>query len=270
MSRLKFKLEINPGGHGVRLDKLGKLSNSVEKFLRSLAEDAGAKVAPGEFVASQFYDSSFGSTVETFAEYTPEAVASFDSGVSFFSGYNGGNSTPAIPPTFSRKTIQSFVALGDDMDNDEAIRIGLLNGGESEPRWEKLTKSAAVLIKEYVETPYHYRGAIQGKLGTWFKESGYFNLKALAANSIVKCHYGTDFYSKVYSAFADKDAVVHVSGNVTADRLSGDPTDVTVSDIQFYPRLSDKEFSALAGSDPTIAGDDDVVTVIERMRDDAD
>lgn len=268
MARLKFKLEINPGGHGVRLDKLGKISEVAERFLRNLADDAGAKLSVGDLVASQFYDSSFGSTVEAVTDVTPDVVATFDSGIEFFSHFDGETVTN-IPTRFTKKTIQSFVALGDEMDSDEAIRVGLLNGGP-EPHWEKLTKAATVLMKSYLDTPYNYRGALQGKLGTWYKESGYFNLKEMASHQTVKCHYGAVEYDTVYKAFKDKDAVVHVMGMVTAERITGTPTDVSIEDLKIYPKLSDAEFSSIAASDPTIIGDEDVVAYLDRTRRDAD
>jgi hypothetical protein len=268
VARLKFKLEINPGGHGVRLDKLGKISNVAERFLRNLADDAGAKLSIGDLVASNFYDSSFGSTVEAITDVPPDVVATFDSGIEFFSHFDG-ETLKDIPTKFTKRTIQSFVALGDEMESDEAIRIGLLNGGV-EPRWEKLTKASTVLMRNFLDEPYQYRGALQGRLGTWYKESGYFNLKEIASHQIIKCHYNAGIYDTVYSAFKDKDAVVHIIGMITADRLSGEPTDVNVDAVKIYPRLSDDEFNAIAGSVPGIIGDEDVVGYLDRTRRDAD
>lgn len=270
MARLRFKLEINPGGHGVRLDKLGKLSGSVERFLRNLADDAGAKLSIGDLVASDFYDSSFGSTVESYSTFDAGAVAGFDAGIEFFSSYGLTKVPQQVPSNFTRKTIQSFVALGDEMDNDEAIRIGLLKDAGEEPKWEKLTKSAAVLMKEVLEAPFTYQGSLQGRPATWYKESGYFNLKDFASAATVKCSYPLALYAKVYAAFEDKDAVVHLGGMITADRLTGSPTEMTVSDVLVYPRLSDAEFSALPGSVRDMIGDEDVVSFIDRMRGDAD
>lgn len=269
MGRLRFKLEINPGGHGVRLDKLGKLSGSVERFLRNLADDAGAKLTIGDLVASDFYDSSFGSTVESVSDFDHGAMVSFDEGIEFFSSYGEAATPQQVPSKFTKKTIQSFVALGDEMDNEEAIRIGLLTGSD-EPKWEKLTKSAAVLMKEALEAPFSFHGSVQGRLATWYKDSGYFNLKDFASAATVKCSYPIGLYTKVYAAFEDKDAVVHLGGMITADRLTGSPTEITVSDVLVYPRLSDAEFSALPGSVKDMIGDEDVVSFLDRMRGDAD
>jgi hypothetical protein len=64
MARLRIKIELNPGGVGVRLDKLAKISEEFEKFLRSLAQDCGTSIELGEWLAKDFYDGSFGSMVE--------------------------------------------------------------------------------------------------------------------------------------------------------------------------------------------------------------
>jgi hypothetical protein len=63
-TRIRLKIELNPGGVGVRLDKLAKISTEVEKFIRFLAMDAGATPQLGDFVAKNFYDGSFGSVIE--------------------------------------------------------------------------------------------------------------------------------------------------------------------------------------------------------------
>jgi len=123
-------------------------------------------------------------------------------------------------------------------------------------------------MREALESPYRYHGSLQGRPATWYKESGYFNLKDLATATTVKCAYPVSLYSKVYSAFEDKDAVVHVTGMITSDRLTGAPTEMSVADVIVYPRLSDAEFRSLPGSGA--AGDEDVVEFMDRMRDDAD
>jgi hypothetical protein len=77
-------------------------------------------------------------------------------------------------------------------------------------------------------------------------------------------------YSAVYGAFEDKEAVVHVLGDVTAERFSGEPTSVSVQDINVYPRLSDADFERLAGSAPEFASGLDVASYLDEMRDDGD
>jgi hypothetical protein len=269
VARLKFKLEINPGGHGVRLDKLGKISDVAERFFRSLVEDSGATLGIGDLVASDFYDSSFGSTVEAVRDVAPEVVATFDIGIEFFSAFDGEKSKH-IPANLTSRTIKRFVELGEQMESDEAIKIGLFKNGDASPRWEKLTKASTVLMKNVLEAPYYYKGSLQGNLGTWYKESSYFNLREMAGHRIVKCHYQADMYPAVYAAFEDREAVVHVIGDITAERLSGDPTDMSVSELKIYPRLSDSEFNSIASSVPDFLSDESVISYLDRTRRDAD
>lgn len=269
MARLRFKLEINPGGHGVRLDKLGRLSELAERFLRSLAEDAGAKLSPGDLVASDFYDGSFGSTVEAVADVPEPVVASFDASILTFAHYGRDNSNPRLPEGFSKRTLRHYIDLGDEMDSDEAIKVGLI-GDREQPQWEKLTKTSMFMVKSMLEAPYKYRGAIQGRMATWYKDRSYFNLKPFSHNITVKCFYDQNLYNNVYKAFEDKDAVVHAIGEISAERITGEPTDMRVFDVKVYTRLTDAQFKEMAGSAPNIIGDADVISFIDEMRDDAD
>src|SRR3546814_12392742 len=65
-------LELNPGGQGVRLDKLAKITGELERFARQLASDSGISVKPEEWIARDFYNSSVGATIEYIGESEPE------------------------------------------------------------------------------------------------------------------------------------------------------------------------------------------------------
>lgn len=120
-----------------------------------------------------------------------------------------------------------------------------------------------------LEVPCHYQGSLQGRPVAWCKDDGYFTLKDFASAATVKCSCPSALVATVDAAFQDKDAVVHLSGMITANRLTGSPTEMTVSDVCVYPQLSDAEFASLPGSVRNMIGDEDVVSFIDRMRGDA-
>lgn len=70
--------------------------------------------------------------------------------------------------------------------------------------------------------------------------------------------------------YRDKQAVVHVSGRIKSDRLSGVPKEISVDEIERYAQLSDAEFASIFGAAPLMLGDEDVSGYLDRMRDDGD
>jgi hypothetical protein len=271
MARLRLRIELNPGGVGVRLDKLAKISDEVEKFLRSLALDCGAFISPGEWLAKDFYDGSFGSAVEYVKNVEPVAARKFNTGLRFFSRFRNGQ----LPPDYSPATVRQFIDIGEVIDADEVVRLGIFEDIESsneleEPTWESITKLVTRSVDEVFHEEYKYEGALQGKLGTWYKDSNYFNLRDLASGSLVKCFYRPDMYETIYGLYEDKDAVVNVTGGVTAERISGEIREVRVTWARSYTPLSESEFNRLFGLAPDLTGDMTTSDYIDRIRRDDD
>ena len=265
MARMRIKYELNPGGVGVRLDKLAKISEEFEKFLRSLANDCGAPVALGGWLAKDFYDGSFGSQIEYLSNVEAAAANKFNSGIRFFSRFRNGH----LPPSYSPSTIKQFIDIGDALDADEKIRIGVfddVNDDDGDPTWEEITKIVIRNVDAVFHETYRYEGALQGKLGSWYKDSNYFNLRDLASGALIKCFYPLSMYEKIHSLYDDKDAVVNVSGNVLADRGTGQVTEVRVTWAKSYTPLSSHEFERLFGLAPDLTGDLSPGEYIDRIR----
>jgi hypothetical protein len=265
MARMRIKYELNPGGVGVRLDKLAKISEEFEKFLRSLAEDAGAKVAIGEWLAKDFYDGSFGSQVEYVRNVEPHVAIKFNEGIRFFSRFRNGHLSSAYSPT----TIKQFIEVGDVIDTAEKIRIGVFDNVEEdggEPHWEEITKLVTRNVDAVFHESYRYDGALQGKIGTWYKDSNYFNLRDLASGLLIKCFYPSEMYEHIYALYDDKDAVVNLSGMIVADRGTGQVNEMRVTWAKSYAPLSDHEFNKLFGLAPDLTGDLTTQEYIDRIR----
>lgn len=267
VTRIRLKIELNPGGDGVRLDKLAKISAEIEKFVRLLAIDAGASPQLGDFVAKDFYDGSFGSVVEYVNNVDPSAAVKFNNGLRFFSDFKDPHQY--INGEFSPATVRQFIEIGDAIETDEIVKIGIVDADApiDQAEWKSITKITTLNVDAAFNQEYNYDGALQGKLGTWYKDSNYFNLRELSSNDLVKCYYPKDFYDQIYRLFEDKDAVVNLSGSIKADRATGRMSEVRVRWAKSYPPLSDSEFDRLFGLAPDLTGDLSTVDFIKKIRD---
>lgn len=275
MARLRIKLELNPGGDGIRLDKLANISGELEKFLRSLGDDCGVSSAPGEWVARDFYDGSMGAVVEHIGSVEPAAVRKFNTSFKQLSSFRQDRAQ--LNGQFSEATYRAFVDIGTRLDTDEIVKIALFDeeatpdqGSDPTPIWEQISKRTTIEVQEAVLSPVYYIGSIQGRLGTWFKESDFIYVRDSVFNILVRCNYKPEMYDMIYRYYKDKKAVVHVSGTVKSDRLSGMPKEISVEKIDKFDRLTDDEFSTFFGIAPDFIGDETASDFIDRMRDDAD
>jgi hypothetical protein len=269
MARLRIKIELNPGGIGVRLDKLAKISDKVEKFLRSLDNDCGTSVSPGEWLAKDFYDGSFGSAVEYVKNVEAPAAVKFNAGIRFFSRFRDGH----LPSEYSPSTIHQFIEIGDAIETDEVVKVGIFEDVEAdsqEPTWEQITKLVTRNVDAVFNEECRYDGALQGKLGTWYKDSNYFNLRDLVSGSLIKCFYPAEMYDVVHRLYDDKEAVVNVSGLIAAERVSGEAKEMRIAWAKSYVPLSKSEFNRLFGLAPDLTGGMGASDYIDKMRSDGD
>jgi len=268
VARIRLKIELNPGGVGVRLDKLAKISTEVEKFIRLLAIDAGASPQLGDFVAKDFYDGSFGSVVEYANNVDASAAVKFNGGLRFFSDFKDPHQY--INGEYSPATVRQFIELGTVIESDEVVKLGIIDADTptDSAEWKSITKLTTLNVDAAYNQEYRYDGALQGKLGTWYKDSGYFNLRELSSAELVKCFYRPDMYDEIYRLYEDKDAVVNLSGHVVSDRATSRIKEVRVVWAKSYTPLSDVEFSRFFGLAPDLTGDLSTSEFIDKIRDD--
>jgi hypothetical protein len=268
VTRIRLKIELNPGGVGVRLDKLAKISTEVEKFIRLLAADAGAEPVPGDFVAKDFYDGSFGSVVEYAGNVDPAVADKFNGGLRFFADFKDPHQY--INGEFSPATVRQFIELGTVIDADEVVKFGIIDGDapSSDTEWKSITKITTLNVDSAYNQEYRYDGALQGRLGTWYKDSSYFNLRELTSGGLVKCFYPVEMYDQIYRLYEDKDAIVNLSGRIVMDRATGWINEVRVHWVKTYAPLSDSEFEKFFGLAPDLTGDLSTAEFIDKIRDD--
>lgn len=269
MTVLRLTIEINPGGTGARMDKLASITGEAERFLRLLVGDLGVTSRVGDWVSRDFYNSSVGYVSEFSRNVDDLVVPKFNDAIGFFVTFDG--TKWRFDGNFSPRTIKQFVNFGKALDPDENLRIGLYRNGADKPTdWRVLNRKAALAVEKHIETPLEYIGSVQGRLGTWYKDSDHFDIHDLIFNEIVKCHYPKDKYATIYSLYEDNEAVVSVSGRVSADRIDGRPKSVVIDRIATSRPLTDDEFRRIFGLEPRLTGQEPTTDYIDRIRRDSD
>lgn len=266
MARLKIRMELNPGGTGVRFHKLAKAAEEFEKLFRYLAQDLGVNSNNDDWLARNFTNGSVGYDVELQRSVEQAVIPVYNHYVEALASFREDNPPPA---RLSPRTLKQFVAAGKILDSDERIKLGLYKNGGA-PDWRYLAKAPSLDLERYLETPIRYVGTVQGKTHTWYKESDYFDLRDVLFGETVKCYYPKALYSKIADAFKDREAVVHVHGQISSNRMEKRPFEVRVTDVAVFAKLSDEEFKRFYGIAPNLTGDESTEEYIARIRDDGD
>lgn len=279
MAKLRIKFELNPGGDGIKFRKLATITDEFEKLFRFLAADFEIQSEPGDWIARNFYNGSVGCEITLERSLPSQVVAQYNQTLEDISGpgpaiaAGGTNDRYLLEAPLSRlsaRTLKQVVAAGKTLEKDEAVRIATFaNGSDVLNAWGKFTRAPAIELERKLAAPIQYIGSVQGKTATWFKASNYFDLKELISGAIVKCNYNPNLYGQVYKAFEVRDAVVHVSGHVTASAAERRATEIQVQAIKRFAKLSDAEFERFYGIDPDLKHDDSGVDLDGDIRGDA-
>jgi len=257
-------LEINPGGDGVRYRKLANVSDEFEKLFRYLAQDFGIQSNTEDWVAKKFYNSSVGHDVEFSGPVEDSILFGYNKSLVGLIDFN--ENSPAPDSRLSARTLKQFISAGKTLEPSEMVKVGTFANGIDVVEWNNLVRTPAVELERAIETPIKYIGSVQGRTGTWYKTSDYFDLRDIVSGATVKCNYTRDLYHAVYDAFKERDAVVHVSGLVATNRIERRPLEVNVRHLRVFAPLSDEEFGKFYGGSPGIIGDESSSDFIDRMR----
>jgi hypothetical protein len=71
--------------------------------------DCGTSISPGEWLAKDFYDGSFGSVVEFVKNVEPPEAVKFNSSIRFFSRFKNDH----LPPDYSADTIPAITMVAE-------------------------------------------------------------------------------------------------------------------------------------------------------------
>ena len=83
MARIRVRFELNKGRIGAPLNKLGKIAEQAERFLRALASDVQIEARADEWLAINFRNGSVSYDAEFQGEITPAEVDAFNRNLEF-------------------------------------------------------------------------------------------------------------------------------------------------------------------------------------------
>ena len=269
MAQIKLRIVLNKGRRGASLAKLGDVTRQLEKFLRSLAADLKIEVKPGEWLAENFrnssvvWDASYQADVSTadarhFAQCM-EFITDFDPDVD---GPNG---------LVTDTTLLEYSRIGEAIDPDEAIGVGIFSPRGGKPKMRSIEYRKASRLRRAIETPITSYGSVQGIVYSWTKEAPepFIHVRELATAALIKGFYGSDLYSRIVVAVAERASVVHVSGKLTFDRAKRTIQEMQIERLDMVQPLSDDEFHSVFGSAPDFTGALSTKDYIRELREDA-
>jgi len=253
--RLRFKL--NPGRPGVGLAKLSKQSESIEMFLRSLAADLGIGDAPNMWIAKDFKNGSCISTAEHQAVIDVEAASKFNDGVEYLSTFKS-NGRRTLPSYISAATVGRFAAIRHGLDVGEPIGLATFNLQTGRlNRWHKVDRQHFDEVAASVDSEVTYIGTVMGATHDWVKgaKEPYITIRDLNTSELIRCTYADNDYPRVAKLFANKSAIVIVSGVVLYNRITGKTEVTKATSFDLAPDISQEEFEQFFGCAPSLTGD---------------
>ena len=255
MAQIKLRIEMNKGRIGAPLEKLGDISRQIEKFLRALSADLKLEVKKGEWIAVNFKNGSVSYDASFEHEVTDSTFRHFNRCVEFVTDFDP--ETDGTNGMVSDATLLEYGRIGNHIDPDESIGIGLYTGETRNPRkWRQVNYRKTSQIRDAMEMPIRSYGSVQGILHAWFKEahSPYFQVREFSTDQLVKCIYGQGLYSTIVDAVKDRNAVVYATGFLKLDRAKRVVDEMLVERIDRVERLTDDEFSSFFGMAPDLTG----------------
>ena len=267
MARLRIRFRLNPGRYGAPMDKLGKFSTHIDRFLRNLAHDAGLEPSSGSWLASEFkngsveFDAVYSEGVDSKAVQKAHRLAADVTGRDPIGAVERGDVSP--------QTITAFSRAGEVLDADEKFEVGFYDSEESiDPEWRPVTHRAVSEIRRFLEAPYVTLGSVQGIVHSWHKEAEprFFNLRECVSGNLVHCEYTEDQHKLVHAATRFESMMIIVYGEIRWNQADAKIEKIFVSDIETVEALSKKEFDRLFGMFPGI---DEYWDRIEDHREDA-
>jgi hypothetical protein len=267
MAQVKVRIELNKGRTGAPLDKLGDVAKQFERFLRSLATDLQLEGARGEWLAVNFRNGSISWTA-ALQDDVPEAqVRHFNECLEFIADFDpDSEGTNAM---VSNRTLLEYGRLGERIDADEVIGIGLYSGARSRLKWRRIEYRRASRIRRAMEEPILSYGSVQGLLHSVILEAKrpYFMVHELSSEQPVRCYYELTLYDDVIKALAHRSAIIHATGDMKLDRATRSIGEMEVERIDRVLPLTDDEFRSFFGMAPDLTGGQSTSEYLKEYRD---
>jgi len=268
MAQFKLRIELNKGREGAPLDKLGDITRQVERFLRSLADDLKLDAKKGEWIGLNFRNGSVSYDAAFQVDVPESKIRHFNQCVEFVADYDPD--AEGINGLVSDATLLEFGKLGERIDPDETIGLGLYSPDRKRLKWRRVEYRKASKIRQAIEFPIRSYGSVQGVFHAWLKEAQhpFFQLRELSTENLVRCYYADEMYPQIVEGLKRRIAIVHVSGQMKLDRAKRSIEEMRVERLDKVETLSEDEFRSFFGVAPRLTGDLSTQQFIDSMRQD--
>lgn len=269
MAELRIRIELQRPSKGIEMPKLKELAEEAQKLLKSVAEDVGIADPNGVWVAEDFYNQGLGfNGVYRFTEIDIDQVGLFVNEVQALSRV--GEATAWGAGSASPETIVQYAVLSRIARDGESVRLGFPDEQNVVTDWQRIDKSSAEAIIEHFDSNVEYRGMLQGRIHSIFKESNpsHFTIRDFASGALIKCEYKPDVWPDIHRALERRDGVVVVAGWIRAKRLGRVVELMRVERIRATSPMNADQLERFFGSAPGLTGDLTTDQFIESQRDD--
>lgn len=271
MATLRIRLEVKgdppgePGRRGLPLTTLASLADEAQKLVRTVGKDAS--LGDGYWLASNFVEGSLGFDVEFIGEADDEQVRHYNQAMAATVSYRPNGHGAVAPRGVSTDAIVQYAKVAEAIDIGQKLKVAVYEQPEA-PTWFELTKQESVRLLETLQTHVDYHGMVQGIIHSLYKESHppHFDLRELSTERLVRCYYTQGQYPRVVKALKARDAVVLVSGQIRASRVTRRIEGLQVDRVDVAPRLTREEATRLVGVAPDMTGSLTTSAFIDRQR----
>jgi len=265
--RIRIHIKRKPGG--VPLDRLGKFAQEAQKLVRMIAREVNLD-GDGQWVAKNFQEGSLSFDAEYIGEADESQAKEYGHFLESVDRARRGRGRPdaAAVPTVPSDVLRQYAIVGDTLALGESVRLGVYNGKPEPEAWCEVTKNESTRLLEQLDTPVEYHGLVQGIIHSLYKESNppYFDLRELAGGRLIKCVYPPERYPSVVALLKRADAVVLVSGLITANRVDRKIEQLLVDRMEVAKPLTSQQFRGLFGAASRMTGDLTTTEFLDRVR----
>lgn len=254
-SRLRLRIELNKGRHGMPFKKLTQVCQETIKFLDLLCEDLGVPSPRDGWLAEDFENGSVDFDLRHPEELSAELAELGKHALRMVFG--NSHDQPQIALRIRPETRRQFQRIGTALDIDEVALFGVYQGNEKRPVdfFELAYNSESQAATRLIDRNAY--GEVQGVIHAFFKDmpKPYLSIRELSTGELVKCYFRPEMYQAAVELLEDQDAVVFVEGWLKEDATSGNTKEIAAEDFRPAPVFDEKVFQALLGSIPDYTGD---------------
>ena len=269
MAGLRIRVELNKGRVGIPLGKLALVADRIYRFFGKLCEDVRIEGKTEAWLAQKFENGSVAFDITNLNISDVSSVSNFKRAFRRISDFNPSSAEDYqdIP----RSTFLLYAKIADPIDADEKVSFGLYAENEEKPSdWYDLTKEISVTMEEFFKGPEHifYQGEVHGVIHSLIKESGrpHLRVRDLCTGRLIQCFYRKEMYREIVDLLKRKDAVVYISGAVSASWKDRTIESISAEKFHVAEEFADRDFIDFFGCAPDITGKETTEDFISGIR----